>query len=368
MNLNFYKNIIDGLLEKEYSIIKNCYDNSEVDENSKFIGLIKLNGSMLNFVYIIRLDNMTQDLKAHVLNMENISKEIAEKNNIRNAVSVFIFVGSGSEITEEAKSVCFENDFDISERLISIKWIADTENAKLVVRGNQPNKIDGIEKVVNSSFENKELNFESISQAVAKNKEEKQLQIKTGNIFLTISILVLNFIVFIIMERNGGSENTENLIRFGAIVPDLIINDGQYYRLFSAMFIHIGLLHLCSNSMSLLIMGIRVEKYYGKFAFLIIYFLSGLSCSLFSIFFSRSVAAGASGAIFGLSASILSYTFIKRKSMAGFDLYMIAIILILGLGMGYMKPNVDNFGHLGGFIGGLIVSAIYLLIEGKRKK
>lgn len=370
MNLNFYKNMISKLLEKEYTIIKNCYDDKEISEKSQFIGLLKQNGSVLNFVFLVRLDTFDGNMNTLISSFEYDSRTISSNANIRNIVSIFIFVGGEDDISDEILNICEQNIFNPDDEFISIRWIADTKNKKLLIKGNQPNKIYGIEDIINSSFENTidndSQNFNDIPQALKNNDEKQKSWIRTDNCILTVSLAVINIIVFLIMELNGGSG--KNLIKFGAIVPDLIVNHGEYYRLFTAMFLHIGIVHLAFNLFSLLILGMRVEKYYGKIPYLIIYILSGIICSLFSTIFTGNVAAGASGAIFGLNGAILSYTFYKKKSMLGIDLYMIITMIILGLGFGYITTNVDNFGHLGGFIGGLIISATYLLIDNNRKK
>ncbi len=368
MDLNFYKNLIKNLLEDEYYIIKSCCDGSEINEKSRFSAMFKQIGSVFNFIYIIRLGALKSDISPIIESFKTNSRLTSERYNIRNAVSVFIFIGNKENITNEVLFICEKDDFSANNEFMNIKWIVDEESQKLIIKGSQPNKIYGIEKAIKKSFESGSAEFDNLSQALKNNNENKKSYIKSEKITLTLSLILINIIIFFIMELYGGSENIYNLIKFGAIVPELIINKKEYFRLLSAMFIHIGLIHLTSNCFSLLILGIRVERYYGKIPYLIIYIFSGLICSLFSTFLTSTVSAGASGAVFGLNASVLSYTFFKKKSMAGIDLYMIAIMIILGFGVGFMSPNIDNFGHIGGFIGGLISSSLYLFIERKRGK
>ena len=89
------------------------------------------------------------------------------------------------------------------------------------------------------------------------------------------------------------------LLYFGAKINHLIVQ-GQYWRLFTAMFLHIGIMHLFFNSYALYVYGSVVEKLFGRIRFVLIYTIAGLTGSLLSFLLSRNPAVGASGAIFGL--------------------------------------------------------------------
>ncbi|WP_053956187.1 rhomboid family intramembrane serine protease [Inediibacterium massiliense] len=186
-------------------------------------------------------------------------------------------------------------------------------------------------------------------------RKEKGYIFKENPFYLYKWIIGINIIYFIYMSLHGGTQNIYNLIEFGAQYNPLIAA-GQYYRLFTNMFIHIGIVHLIFNNYALYSLGKDVESIYGSFKFLILYVFSGLIGSLLSFVFSVSVSAGASGAIFGLMGAYI-YFGIHRpfvfSSRYGMNLIT---MLILNIVFGLSNPTINNFAHLGGFIGGLLTS------------
>lgn len=102
-----------------------------------------------------------------------------------------------------------------------------------------------------------------------------------------------------------GSYDNLTLLKFGANL-DILVKNGDYYRLLTCAFLHIGIMHLLLNMYALYVIGPQVESFYGKFKFIIIYIISAISGSMLFIAFSHNViSAGASGAIFGLLGSLL---------------------------------------------------------------
>lgn len=174
---------------------------------------------------------------------------------------------------------------------------------------------------------------------------------------LTYSLVGINIVVFLLMTLAGGSTNQSVLIAFGAKVNSLI-REGQVWRLFTSMFIHIGILHLAFNLYALWSIGSLTERWFGRRRFLMIYIISGIGGSLASFIFSPALSAGASGAIFGLLGALLHYSY-KRphlwKSGLGMNL---VIIILVNFGFGLSQPGIDNFAHLGGLLTGTTLSFI----------
>jgi rhomboid protease GluP len=182
----------------------------------------------------------------------------------------------------------------------------------------------------------------------------------------TYVLMTINLLVFVAMIVYGqvvfntwnGPENLQVLVIFGAKVNELIVR-GEYWRLFTAMFIHIGVLHLLFNLYALYLFGPMVEGYYGNSRFLIIYLLGGLFGSLASFAFSPAISAGASGAIFALAGAITVY-FLKYHENFGQRgraiLQNMAFIIVINLIFGFVGRGIDNWGHIGGLIGGAVVA------------
>lgn len=178
-------------------------------------------------------------------------------------------------------------------------------------------------------------------------------------IFITICIIMF------ILTR--GSTDIETLLKYGANNAYLT-KSGEYYRLLSSMFIHIGLLHLLFNMYALYIIGPQVESFYGKFKYFLIYILSGVSGSILSITFSsNTVSAGASGAIFGLMGALLYFGFFYRNYLGSVIKSQIIPIIILNLVIGFSTPGIDNAAHIGGLIGGILTSLALGVTDKTRK-
>lgn len=174
---------------------------------------------------------------------------------------------------------------------------------------------------------------------------------------ITYSIIVINILIFLSMYMFGnGSEDALTLIRFGANNRDLVANYHEYYRLITSGFIHIGILHLLFNMYALYIIGVQIENFFGKVKYLLIYLISIISGGLLSILFSNTISAGASGAIFGLLGAMLYFGYHYRLYLGSAIKSQIIPIIILNLMLGLVSTGIDNGAHIGGLIGGILVS------------
>lgn len=176
--------------------------------------------------------------------------------------------------------------------------------------------------------------------------------------FILIATNVLAYILTAYLSGNIIDSNINVLIFLGAKVNSLI-SQGQYYRLATCMFLHGGIIHLALNMYALNALGPLVENIYGKVKYIIIYFLSGIVSSIFSYIFSNSVSIGASGAIFGLLGAALVFA-VKMKNSIGKDFIRnILSVIVVNLIIGFSIANVDNFGHIGGLLGGIVTSLAF---------
>jgi rhomboid protease GluP len=165
--------------------------------------------------------------------------------------------------------------------------------------------------------------------------------------------------IWLLLEASGGSTRTDNLIRFGANSGWHIFNQGEYWRLFTSMFLHIGLAHLAFNGYALFIFGIEMERVYSPARYATIYILSGLFGSLLSVARGPEViSAGASGAIFGVIGMNLAYFLIHRDSFGTFGRQRVtSTLVIIGINLvfGFTVPGIDNLAHIGGLIAGFVL-------------
>lgn len=197
-----------------------------------------------------------------------------------------------------------------------------------------------------------------ISKNNIKENEKREQIMKNNKPIITISLIVINIIIFVLMYILGsGSENTNTLISFGANFVQLT-KSGDYYRLITSAFLHIGIVHLFLNMYSLYVLGPAVESFYGRFKYILIYLLSAIFGSLFTIVLSseNTVAAGASGAIFGLLGALLYFGYNYRGYIGNSIISQIVPIVLINLVFGFITPGIGNAAHIGGLIGGYLIS------------
>lgn len=182
--------------------------------------------------------------------------------------------------------------------------------------------------------------------------------------FVTPLLANLNIILFFLMVATGVDvlePASRSLLTWGANYKPLTLG-GQWWRLLTACFLHIGVVHLLLNMYALLSIGFLLEPYLGRRRFLSAYILTGLVASLTSLWWhNASISAGASGAIFGMYGvflAMLSTDLIDRSARRPL---LISIVLFVAYNLlGGLKQGVDNAAHLGGLISGLLIGYAFL--------
>ncbi|KAL1549511.1 Retinoblastoma-like protein 1 [Salvia divinorum] len=153
------------------------------------------------------------------------------------------------------------------------------------------------------------------------------------------------------------------LEKMGALDVDKVVHQHQGWRLITCMWLHGGVFHLLANMLSLLVIGIRLEREFGFAKIGLLYLISGFGGSLLSALFIQSnISVGASGALFGLLGGMLSelitnWSIYANKIAA---LSTLIVIIVINLAVGIL-PHVDNFAHLGGFLSGFLLGFVFLI-------
>ena len=272
-----------------------------------------------------------------------------------NALSIFINLGENVNIKETYRNI----------DIVNLKEFDDIKQYKTVME-----VFPDIIKKSKIKEKGMELFFKLTSEI---NKKNEQEGIKAEEIFkpkkpiITVSLIIINVIVFILMYILGkGSQDAFTLIKFGAFQKDLILG-GEYYRLITSAFLHIGIFHLLFNCYALYVIGRQLESFLGKIKFLIIYLVSALCGSLMSMIFPISISAGASGAIFGLLGSLLYFGYNYRVYLGTVLKSQIIPLILINLIFGFMVSGINNAAHIGGLIGGILIT-MSLGIKYKSKK
>ena len=206
---------------------------------------------------------------------------------------------------------------------------------------------------------------EDMNQKTIRNENKLQKIFSPKKPIMTYSIIIINIIIFVLSILFG-----EDTLRILFANNSGLVKGGEFYRLFTSMFLHVDFLHILFNMYALIVLGPLVEKYYGKIKFLMIYLISGLIGSLFSCVFQGDMVLsyGASGAIFGLLGSIAYFTYYYRATLQGLLRSNILPVILFNLLLGFMIPGIDVSAHIGGLIGGIFTSmAIGIGDKGRRQ-
>ncbi len=189
------------------------------------------------------------------------------------------------------------------------------------------------------------------------------IRVSTGTVKPTVTFVLLGITVFVFLAGQLLDILTGNnwLLIFFLKVRQLILA-GQLWRLITPTFLHSSLLHIGFNLYALYILGTRLEPIYGHWRFLALYLLAGFGGNVLSFVLTPAPSLGSSTAIFGLLAAEVVFI-IQNKQLFGERtrpmLTNLAMILLVNLMIGLSPSmNIDNYGHLGGFLAGIIFSSL----------
>ena len=181
---------------------------------------------------------------------------------------------------------------------------------------------------------------------------------------VTNAIIVINVVIYAILAVLSQSLDISQdvLINAGAQYTPLIQATGQYWRIFTAMFLHFSILHVGLNMLSLFFIGRVVEIIYGKWRYLVIYLASGIVGGIATFFLQPdALAAGASGAIFGVFGALGVLYLVNRRALGGSGALANWLFwLALNLVWGFYTPGIGILDHIGGLVAGIIIG--YLLV------
>lgn len=178
--------------------------------------------------------------------------------------------------------------------------------------------------------------------------------------WVNLSIIGLNIVIFAVMEMTGSTEDVNFMLKWGAAYTPWILK-GEWYRLFTSMFLHFGISHLISNMVLLLFMGDMLEGLVGKWRYLLIFLGGGLAGNLLSLFMDvrtgqEIVSAGASGAVYAIIGGMLVLLIRHRGRIQQMTASRLLLMAVLTIYYGFQSSGIDNAAHVGGLAGGILLT------------
>lgn len=317
----------------------------------------------------IWLENLESDIPIirlninYIHNNEQLALDFRKANNIRKTI----------------KKKTYSLRLNMLNILLNTREDVTIKNEDKNIESIKINKINDLKKnkTINEFFptfkdkvENKKVNVEEmISMTEELNAKTIKEDNKLSKVFannekplVTYLLILINLIIFIITLFNYSY-----MINTFANYYE-VVKDGEYYRLLTCIFMHANVYHIFFNMYALYNIGKQIEKYYGKIKYLLIYLGSGIIGSLFSATLTNNVSVGASGAIFGLFGAMVYFGYKYRTTLDGFLRSGIIPIILINLLLGFIIPNVDVSAHIGGLLGGLLLSYTLGVVNKTTKK
>ena len=279
-----------------------------------------------------------------VFKTKRILKKIKKKTFSFNVNVMSFFLDMGDNVTKDINSdsklmgIKISDESDIDKNDIVRELFPDLSK-KLVYNE------EGIElfaKITN------DINEHNIKDA-----QRVEKVFKNKGPYITYILIAINVLLFLVPLLLGQYDYIINAF----CIHGPSIRVGEYYRLFTGIFLHGSIMHLFFNMYALYVIGSQIENYFGKIKYLIIYLFSGIMGALFSMIFGGNVASiGASGAIFGLMGSLLYFGYHYRVYLGNVLKTQLIPLILFNLVLGFILPGVDNFAHIGGLIGGVLIT------------
>ena len=302
--------------------------------------------------------------------LENLDNDISliriNINYIHNKEQLFTDLRKANAIRRSIKKKTYSFKMNVLNILVDVRDEVDVVSDK-DIESIKINKIGDMKKnkVINEFFPNfKEKVISKTTGVMGMFQMTEELNDKTiredkklAKVFkenstpiLTMVLIVLNVLIYFLMMFNYETfiQNLGNHFVF--------LQKGEIWRLVSSMFLHGDVIHLMSNMLALYMVGPMVEKYYGKSKYAIIYFGSGIIGNLLSAVLGNYFGIGASGAIFGLFGALMYFGYKYRATLDGFLRSGIVPVVVLNLILSIMVPNIDFYGHIGGLLGGILLT------------
>jgi membrane associated rhomboid family serine protease len=179
----------------------------------------------------------------------------------------------------------------------------------------------------------------------------------TGSAPVTRILIAVNVVIYLlgVAQGHGGFNNPGGSLYEKLWLDAPQLHDGGWWRLVTTMFLHASLVHIGFNMFALWVIGTPVEQYLGRARYIGLYFVSGLAGSAGALLQTPGVTVGASGAIFGILGAMMIIEWQVTGRLAG----NAATWIVINLAISFAIPGISWGGHVGGLIGGILVTLAY---------
>lgn len=361
MKRNYFNAVTIDLIEKlNFIPLRDAYGNFTVSEG--YITLERRGICSYGIVELIDGDRLSVDqIESHLRGNVEWASQFASLNTCEEPEIIEVFIFSGDPGWDKLQVL-----YSIpAEQKVLANIVVQLQSQKISVYSQGYFSVDEILLVLSKRLNDNLARFETIpdlhtvvyNQGQEADIEEVSSRSPATYVFIgiNVSIWFLGLLIELIYGYNY-------IILLGIKLPPRIVM-GEYWRLVTPMFLHAGVMHLATNSYSLLILGQIVERIFGTSKFIFIYLVSGIVGNIASFTFSDTPSLGASGAVLGVGGALI-YVWVKnpRVFSGRRRQYLTLVFLVLfNVFYGFMLPGIDNYAHVGGVISGFLTSGVVRL-------
>ncbi len=301
----------------------------------------------------------------YIHNQEQLSFDIYKTKNVVKQIknkTLSLKVNTLNILLDVRKEVSLKEEKNISlVKITSVNDIKKNKNLNNVfprLKNGLIDKNDQLDFIVNVT--------KDINEKTAKENKIYEETFKKKPIVVTYVLIAISVLSYLLTVFFSFSNSFDILTKF-AINPYYIIIKNEWYRLITGTFLHSNIIHLGFNMYALYNIGSEIEQFLGRKKYLLIYLISSIFGSLFSVLITKSWSVGASGAIFGLLGSIVYFGYHYRLFLGNVLKSQIIPIILINFAIGFIIPGIDIAAHFGGFIAGAFAT-MALGIRGKTTK
>ena len=335
------KNLIRALSEYDYKIAK--------IEGGDYTFLCKTNNEEISTIVII--DDIKYPKLADAEQCETINKAFENTFLLRGykKVNTLFLI-----LTD--KPYGFKN-FSEGKFLF---WVADLYSERLLSFIDNDEEFDYIRTAIETS----------LSKPVKKkfSIKNRKLRLFLAQPFITYALMIISILIFLYTDIVLSILDRQILLLKYANLSLVTLEQSEYYRLFTSIFLHHDISHLVGNMLSLFVIGYQLEPIIGHIKFTILYLLSGIVASVCSTLYYQNIETlalsyGASGAVFGVFGAYITLALLGKidKRSISYPRLILAAAIMLYSGM--QQETIDNAAHLGGIIFGSIITYIYCICQ-----
>ncbi|MCX7923171.1 MAG: rhomboid family intramembrane serine protease [Clostridia bacterium] len=329
-------------------------ENGQIPVFDNMTILQKSNAGAYTLLELIDGDELTKDQINS--KMENSLSFLQSIDGNFSSINVEVFIFKNGIPLDKLEVIKALQRRNLLGKKYLVTFTIDLKNSKVNKHFKGPLFIDGLYKFFDNTIKDGQImhsepiEMDELLNRIELQRKENEIPVQDHKPIAAYTFLAINILIWLYAKFVD-----ESIIDLGLKVNPLIM-EGEYWRLITPAFLHVDPIHLLMNSYSLFSVGPFVERILGTKKFLAIYLFAGLTGSIASFVFSQTPSLGASGAIFGLMGALIYIGQKYGRAFGSSFITGIAITILLNLSYGFTHPRIDNFGHIGGLIGGYLAA------------